>query len=70
MIDEVEDSAGDCCLHGREIAVQDLKERMIHSGVAKVCSQAANVPLRVASLMVLARLLEPKDFGSVGMVAA
>jgi hypothetical protein len=52
VIDDVEDSTGDCYLHGREIAMQDLKERMIHSGVAKVCSQAVNVFLRVGSLMV------------------
>ena len=46
MIDDVEDSAGDCYLHGREIAMQVFKERMIHSCVAKLCTQMANVLLR------------------------
>ena len=40
------------------------------SGFAKLCAQAANFLLRVGSLMVLARLLDPKDFGVVGMVTA
>jgi O-antigen/teichoic acid export membrane protein len=50
--------------------MKDLKERTIRGGVAKVCSQAASFLLRVGSLMILARLLEPKDFGLVGMVTA
>ncbi len=39
-------------------------------GLAKVCSQSANFLLRLVSLMVLARLLDPKGFGLVGMVTA
>src|SRR5262245_22435341 len=50
--------------------MEDLKERTIRGGFAKVCAQAATFLLRVGSLMVLARLLEPKDFGLVGMVTA
>jgi O-antigen/teichoic acid export membrane protein len=50
--------------------MKDLKERTIRGGLAKVCSQAASFLLRVGSLMILARLLEPKDFGLVGMVTA
>jgi PST family polysaccharide transporter len=50
--------------------MKDLKARAIRGGFAKVCSQGANFALRVASLMVLARLLDPKDFGLVGMVTA
>jgi PST family polysaccharide transporter len=50
--------------------MQDLKERTIRGGVAKVCAQVANFLLRMGSLMVLARLLEPQDFGLVGMVTA
>jgi O-antigen/teichoic acid export membrane protein len=50
--------------------MKDLKTRAIRGGVAKVCSQGANFALRVGSLMVLARLLDPKDFGLVGMVTA
>ena len=50
--------------------MDDLKERTIRGGFAKVCAQAATFLLRVGSMMVLARLLEPKDFGLVGMVTA
>jgi PST family polysaccharide transporter len=46
----------------------DLKERTIRGGVAKSCAQVVIFLLRVGSLMMLARLLEPKDFGLVGMV--
>ena len=50
--------------------MQDLKERTIRGGFAKVCAQAVTFLLRVGSMMVLARLLEPQDFGLVGMVTA
>jgi O-antigen/teichoic acid export membrane protein len=50
--------------------VEDLKEKMIRGGLAKVCSQGANFVVRVGSLMILARLLDPNDFGLVGMVTA
>ena len=50
--------------------MEDLKQRTIRGGLARLCAQAANFLLRGASLMVLARLLGPKDFGLVGMVAA
>jgi len=50
--------------------MKDLKQRTIRGGVARLCSQAASFVLRLGSLMVLARLLDPKDFGIVGMVTA
>jgi O-antigen/teichoic acid export membrane protein len=50
--------------------MKDVKEKAIRGGLAKVCAQGANLALRVGSLMVLARLLNPKDFGLVGMVTA
>jgi O-antigen/teichoic acid export membrane protein len=55
---------------GRNLAMKDLRERVVRGGFAKVCSQGANFALRIGSLMVLARLLDPKDFGLVGMVTA
>jgi PST family polysaccharide transporter len=48
--------------------MKDLKQRTIQSGVAKLCSQAADVTIRIASLMIMSRLLDPKDFGLVAMV--
>jgi O-antigen/teichoic acid export membrane protein len=48
--------------------MKDLKEKTIRGGSARIGAQAASFLLRVGSLMVLARLLEPKDFGLLGMV--
>ena len=50
--------------------MQDLKERTVCGALARMFSQAANFMLRFGSLVVLSRLLEPKDFGLVGMVTA
>ncbi|MBI3475590.1 MAG: lipopolysaccharide biosynthesis protein [Acidobacteria bacterium] len=50
--------------------MRDLKQKTIRGGIAKALSQAANFSLRLGSLMILARLLAPKDFGLVGMVTA
>ena len=47
-----------------------LKERTLQSGVIKLFAQGVNFLLRVGSLVILARLLDPKDFGLVGMVTA
>jgi PST family polysaccharide transporter len=52
------------------MAMKDLKEKTIRGGVARAGAQGANFAIRVGSLMVLARLLGPKDFGLVGMVTA
>ena len=51
-------------------AMKDLKEKTIRGGLARLCAQGADFTLRLVSLMVLARLLGPKDFGLVGMVTA
>jgi O-antigen/teichoic acid export membrane protein len=50
--------------------MRDLKQKTLRGGFAKLCSQGANFVLRIGSLMVLGRLLEPRDFGLVGMVMA
>lgn len=50
--------------------MKDLKEKTIRGGLARLCAQGANFSLRLGSLMVLARLLGPKEFGLVGMVTA
>ena len=64
------ESAGNGSVQAWDIVMQDLKARTIRGGFAKLCAQAANFLLRMGSLMVLARLLEPQDFGLVGMVTA
>jgi O-antigen/teichoic acid export membrane protein len=48
----------------------DLKGKTVRGGLARLGAQGAIMLLRVGSLMVLARLLSPKDFGLVGMVTA
>src|ERR1017187_546320 len=50
--------------------MKDLKERAIRGTAARVLTQSANLGLRVGVLAILARLLNPSDFGLVGMVAA
>jgi O-antigen/teichoic acid export membrane protein len=50
--------------------MQDLKQRTIRGGLARLCAQGANFSIRLVSLMVLARLLGPKDYGLVGMATA
>src|SRR6185437_4378096 len=50
--------------------MKDLKEKTIRGGLARLCAQGADFVLRLGSLMILARLLGPKDFGLVGMVTA
>jgi O-antigen/teichoic acid export membrane protein len=50
--------------------MQDLKEKTIRGGVARLASQVASLVLRTGAMVVLARLLDPKDFGLVGMVTA
>jgi PST family polysaccharide transporter len=50
--------------------MENLKQRVVRGGLAKVCAQGTTFLLRLGSLMVMARLLDPGDFGLVGMVTA
>ncbi|HZY74248.1 MAG TPA: lipopolysaccharide biosynthesis protein [Edaphobacter sp.] len=50
--------------------MKDLKQRALRGGLARIISQASVLVLRTGSLMIMARLLVPKDFGLVGMVTA
>ena len=50
--------------------MNSLRDRTIRGGFARLVAQAANFILRLGSLVVLARLLRPEDFGLVGMVTA
>jgi O-antigen/teichoic acid export membrane protein len=53
-----------------DVAVTGLKEKAIRGGVARLFAQATFFAVRIGTLAVLARLLDPKDFGLVGMVTA
>jgi PST family polysaccharide transporter len=46
----------------------DLEVRAVSSGLITVISQGAQLVLNAASIMALARLLDPRDFGLVAMV--
>ena len=48
--------------------MDDLKQKTVRGAFAKFWSQAALTIFRIGSLMVLARLLDPRDFGLVAMV--
>jgi O-antigen/teichoic acid export membrane protein len=50
--------------------MQELKEMTIRGGAARLASQVASLALRTGAIVVMARLLGPKDFGLVGMVTA
>lgn len=50
--------------------MKDLKEQTLQGGVVQIVSQGAKFFIRVSFLVILARLLDPKDFGLVGMVTA
>jgi len=49
------------------VPVQNLRQRVVRGGLAKLCSQGINALLRIASLVFLARLLAPGDFGLIAM---
>jgi len=50
--------------------MQDLKQRTIRGGIARLLAQGASFAIRLGSLMVLARMLGPTDYGLVGMATA
>jgi len=54
----------------KEADAQDLKRTTVRGAFASGGAQAAAFVLRTGSMMVMARLLFPKDFGLFGMVVA
>ena len=48
--------------------MEALKQKAIRGGAAKLAGQLVVMALRLGSLVVLARLLDPSDFGLVAMV--
>lgn len=50
--------------------MEALKEKAVRGGFVKIWAQAATFVIRIGSLMILARILDPRDFGLVGMVTA
>lgn len=50
--------------------VEDLKGKALRGGVARLCGQGLNFSLRLGFMIIMTRLLDPKDFGLVAMVTA
>ena len=50
--------------------MEDLKTRAIRGGVAKLFGQVANFIVRLCFIVVMARLLDPAEFGLIAMVTA
>ena len=48
--------------------VKDLKEKTIRGGAARLVGQAVRSLVRIGMIVILARLLDPSDFGLVAMV--
>jgi O-antigen/teichoic acid export membrane protein len=47
--------------------MDDLKARVVRGGFVKLCGQAVNFALRIVFMAIMARLLDPADFGLVAM---
>ena len=54
----------------RERAHGEFKRKTTRSAFASLAGQGANFVLRMGSMMAMARLLSPRDFGLVGMATA
>lgn len=50
--------------------MQNLRNAAVRGGVAKLFAQTFNAALRIGTMVVLARLLNPADFGLVAMVTS
>jgi O-antigen/teichoic acid export membrane protein len=50
--------------------MRDLKLKTLRGGMARLSAQVVSFVVRILSLVVLSRMLSPKDFGLVGMVTA
>ena len=54
----------------RSYRVEDLRRRVVRAGVSKLLGQGAIFVLRLGFLAIMARLLQPEDFGIVAMAIA
>ena len=50
--------------------MQDLKGRTIRAGIISVGARGSGTVIRILSIMILGRLLDPTDYGLVTMVTA
>jgi O-antigen/teichoic acid export membrane protein len=64
------DAGGDAEARLNDLGSKDLKQRTTHGALVSLIAQATGLVLRTGSMMVLARLLLPADYGLVGMTVA
>jgi len=57
-------------LFDQDKIVADLKNRSIRGGLVTLCGQIINQLIQIATIMVLARLLSPNEFGMLAMVTS
>ena len=50
--------------------MHDLKRRTVRAGIINVGAHGFGFVIRIVSLMILGRLLDPTDYGLVTMVTA
>ena len=50
--------------------MENLKHKTIQSGLARVCGQVISFLLTFANITIMARLLDPKDYGLVSMATS
>jgi O-antigen/teichoic acid export membrane protein len=50
--------------------MRELEKKALEGGAFRLAGQMVTIALRLVSTIILARLLEPKDFGLVAMVTA
>src|SRR5262245_7421583 len=53
-----------------ENTMKELKAKTVRAGFSQTLALAANLLLRIVSLVALARFLDPRDFGLMAMVTA
>jgi len=53
-----------------DVAATDIKRRSVRGGAITITSQGLKLVLRMGSIMAMARLVSPEDFGVQGMVVA
>jgi O-antigen/teichoic acid export membrane protein len=57
------------CSEG-DVVPHDLRKKTARGALVSTCGQVSNFAFRIGSTMILARILNPADFGLVGMVTA
>lgn len=69
-IDMLQERAAGAESGTRDSAERDLRRSTTRGALVSVAGQGATLVLRTGAMIIMARLLTPKDFGLVGMAAA